>query len=137
MIILDGYVIGEMQTIRTKRDLEKIDSKETALRCHYYLTLPFAKHLQIVVPNLRVIFLPPSVRRNKEALKLLKDANVRVVCCTKRGPKPKHDKRLVIQAKRLIASGASYRTIADSLSVPKSTAHYLAKKRKPENEVEE
>jgi hypothetical protein len=68
---------------------------------------------------------------------LLKDANVRVVSCTQRGPKPKHDKRLVIQVKRLIASGASYRTIADSSRVPKSTAHFLAKKRKPENEAEE
>ncbi len=97
-----------------------------------YISLPLSKEIVLVLlrrmPNLRVVYLPPSAikRTPKKILNALNGVGVTVIPMPRRG-RPKRDRASVF---RLAAEGKSPREIARMLNIPLRTVYHMLREKR-------
>ncbi len=92
-----------------------------------YISLPLSKELVLVLlhrmPNLRVVYLPPSAikRTPKKILNALNGVGVTVIPMPRRG-RPRRDRAAVF---KLAEEGKSPREISELLNIPLRTVYHI------------
>lgn len=116
--------------LKNRRDISKIRRTDTKIRCYYYLTLPLAKDLCRVVPNLKKVIVTPSRRVAAAAKTYLKEKKVKVIVAGKAGAPPQYTRQLVERIRFLVKQKTPYSIISEKYGIPKSSINYLVTKRK-------
>lgn len=102
-------------------------SVELSLRC--YLTLPLAVELTRVVPKLKKLKIPQSIRRSKKALEFLAKRNVIIEITSRRGTPPKYQEETINLIHELKTAGKGITNISKETRIPKSSVKYILEHR--------